>query len=186
MINEVKKLISSRTPEIIEKVRNFVANDPCASLRLMEDSLSTNKETIRTTLHEDLGKTKVGAKFVPHTLNSEQKAMRNIHCRDIISVAENDSNFFKFNATGDEFWCFQYDSQTKPSLKTYLTRTVLYPKQSQLENVDGTKFGEKKLSLQEALALLQNLPSEISDILTDDFSVEEVPANNLLEFSLDF
>ncbi|GFW72368.1 hypothetical protein TNCV_704051 [Trichonephila clavipes] len=44
--------------------------------------------------------------------------------------------------------------------------------------------GEKKLSLQEALDLL-NVPSEISDVLTDDFSDEEVPANNLLKFSLD-
>ncbi|GFW93608.1 hypothetical protein TNCV_48111 [Trichonephila clavipes] len=49
---------SSRAPEIIEKVRNFVANDRCASLRLMEDFLSTKKEMIRTILHEDLGKRK--------------------------------------------------------------------------------------------------------------------------------
>ncbi|GFX31509.1 hypothetical protein TNCV_1781051 [Trichonephila clavipes] len=40
-------------------------------------------------------------------------------------------------------------------------------------------------SLQDTLDLLHNLPSEISDVLTDDFSDEEVPANNLLEFSLD-
>ncbi|GFV55916.1 hypothetical protein TNCV_1390321 [Trichonephila clavipes] len=34
---------SSRTPEIIEKVRNFVLSDHCSSLRLKEDSSSTNK-----------------------------------------------------------------------------------------------------------------------------------------------
>ncbi|GFX51972.1 uncharacterized protein TNCV_3063891 [Trichonephila clavipes] len=39
-------------------------------------------------------------------------------------------------------------------------------------------------SLQEALNSLQNVPSKISDVLADDFS-EEVPSNNLLEFSLD-
>ncbi|GFY08777.1 protein GVQW3 [Trichonephila clavipes] len=61
--------ISSRTPEIIEKVLNFVAND----------SLRINKETIRTILHEGLGKTKVCAKFVLHTLFPEQKPMRNVH-----------------------------------------------------------------------------------------------------------
>ncbi|GFU70255.1 hypothetical protein TNCV_903971 [Trichonephila clavipes] len=47
------------------------------------------------------------------------------------------------------------------------------------------KSGKKMLSLQETLDLLQNLP-EIRDVLTDDFSKEEVPINNLLEFSLDF
>ncbi|GFY06270.1 protein GVQW3 [Trichonephila clavipes] len=54
-----RRSISSRTPEIIDKVRNFVANDRCASLRMMADSLNINKETIRTILHEDLGKAKV-------------------------------------------------------------------------------------------------------------------------------
>ncbi|GFW72809.1 hypothetical protein TNCV_1266521 [Trichonephila clavipes] len=44
---------------------------------------------------------------------------------------------------------------------------------------------KKKLNLQEVLDLLQNQPSEISDVLTDDFS-DEVPANNLLEFLLNF
>ncbi|GFV34399.1 hypothetical protein TNCV_1776881 [Trichonephila clavipes] len=41
-------------------------------------------------------------------------------------------------------------------------------------------------SLQEALDLLQNLPSERSDAPADDSSHEEVRANNSLEFSSDF
>ncbi|GFV64333.1 protein GVQW3 [Trichonephila clavipes] len=73
--------ISSRTPEIIEKVQNFVANDRCTSLRMMIDSLNINKETSRTILHENSGKTKVCAKFVPHTLSPEQKAMRIAHAK---------------------------------------------------------------------------------------------------------
>ncbi|GFS78761.1 hypothetical protein TNCV_3149151 [Trichonephila clavipes] len=43
---------------------------------------------------------------------------------------------------------------------------------------------KKKLYLQEALDLLQNLPSESGDALTDDSSDEDVPAKYLLEFSL--
>ncbi|UYV84600.1 hypothetical protein LAZ67_X002767 [Cordylochernes scorpioides] len=86
---------SSKTPESIEKVREFVANNRSASLRMMAEVLNINKETIRTILHEDLGKTKVCAKFVPHTLTGEQKSLRIAHCRDIISAYENDSNFLK-------------------------------------------------------------------------------------------
>ncbi|XP_018375705.1 PREDICTED: putative uncharacterized protein FLJ37770 isoform X2 [Trachymyrmex cornetzi] len=47
-----------RTPEMIEKVRDFVANDRNASLRMMEEALNISRETIRTILHEDLDKTK--------------------------------------------------------------------------------------------------------------------------------
>ncbi|GFT24377.1 FLJ37770-like protein [Trichonephila clavipes] len=84
--------ISSRTPEIMEKVRNFVADNRYAPLRMMADSFNINKEAIRIILHEDLGKAKVCAKFIPHTLSPEQKAMRSAHCRDIISAAENDKH----------------------------------------------------------------------------------------------
>ncbi|GFT36123.1 hypothetical protein TNCV_3778381 [Trichonephila clavipes] len=47
------------------------------------------------------------------------------------------------------------------------------------------KPAKMKLSLQEALDLLLNLPPEISDVPTDYFSDKEVPENNLLELSLD-
>ncbi|GFU50812.1 hypothetical protein TNCV_2495161 [Trichonephila clavipes] len=47
------------------------------------------------------------------------------------------------------------------------------------------KSGKKRLSLQEALYLLQNQPSESNDALTRDSSHEEVPGNNLLKFSSD-
>ncbi|EGI67907.1 FLJ37770-like protein [Acromyrmex echinatior] len=59
-----------RTSEMIEKVRDFVANDRNASLKMMEEGLNI-RETIRTILHEDFGKTKVRAKFVPHKKRSK-------------------------------------------------------------------------------------------------------------------
>lgn len=102
-----------RTPEMIEKVRDFVANDRNASLKMMEEALNISRETIRTILHEDLGKTKVCAKFVPHTLRSDQKSARINYSRDIVAAAENNPNFLKSIVTGDETWCFQYDPETK-------------------------------------------------------------------------
>ncbi|GFW33200.1 FLJ37770-like protein [Trichonephila clavipes] len=117
MASVVEDQFKSRTPEIIEKVQNFVANDCCASLRMMVDSLNINKETIRTLLHENLGKTKVCAKFVPHTLSPEQKAMRIAHAKDILSATVNDSNFLKFIVTGVETWCFQHDPERKRKVR---------------------------------------------------------------------
>ncbi|GFU75167.1 hypothetical protein TNCV_2056101 [Trichonephila clavipes] len=48
-------------------------------------------------------------------------------------------------------------------------------KKHQPRTCDHQKSGKMELSLQEAKDLLQHLPSEISDVLTDDFSDEEVP-----------
>ncbi|GFW83602.1 FLJ37770-like protein [Trichonephila clavipes] len=73
--------ISSRTPEIIEEVRNFEAIDGCAPLKMMVDSVNINKEAIQTTLLENVGRTKVSVKFAPHTLFPGQKAMRRAHCK---------------------------------------------------------------------------------------------------------
>ncbi|KAG5312914.1 GVQW3 protein, partial [Acromyrmex insinuator] len=54
----------------IKKVRDLVANDRNASLKMMEEALNISRETMRTILHEDLSKTKICAKFVPHTLRT--------------------------------------------------------------------------------------------------------------------
>ncbi|GFX61457.1 protein GVQW3 [Trichonephila clavipes] len=65
--------ISSTTPEIIEKVRNFEANDHCVSLRMMADSLNINNETIQTILDEETGKTSVLNMFhMLYPLNKNQ------------------------------------------------------------------------------------------------------------------
>lgn len=105
--------ISIRTPDSICKVRDYLADHRNASLKMMEEALDINRETIRTILHEDLGKTKVCARFVPHELTDEQKAARLQHCRDLVATARNDPNFMRSIVTGDETWCFQYDPESK-------------------------------------------------------------------------
>ncbi|GFW21921.1 HTH_48 domain-containing protein [Trichonephila clavipes] len=108
--------ISSKTPEIIEKVRNFVANDHCTSLRMMTDSLNINKEIIGN----------VCAKFVPDILSPEQKAMRSAHCSDLISTAENNPNFLKSIVTGDVKRCVSNTTLKKTSRKISSTiKTML-------------------------------------------------------------
>jgi hypothetical protein len=43
---------------------------------MMMDELNISKETTRQILHEDLGKRKNWAKFVPHRLTDQQKQRR--------------------------------------------------------------------------------------------------------------
>lgn len=76
-------------------IKKFVSNNSYASLRMKEYILIIKKEKIRTILHEDLSKTKVSVKFIPHILTEEQKAIRTPHCIDIISAAGDDLNIMK-------------------------------------------------------------------------------------------
>ncbi|UYV72323.1 hypothetical protein LAZ67_9002640 [Cordylochernes scorpioides] len=166
---------SSKTPESIEKVREFVPNNRSASLRMMAEVLHINKETIRTILHEDLGKTKVCAKFVPHTLTGEQKSLRIAHCRDIISAYENYSNFLKSIVTGDETWCFQYDPKTKRQSaewrKKYLaTRWYQY----RVENPRTTL-----LELEQDTGISK---TTIGKIVTEDLKLKKTPAKCIPRF----
>ncbi|UYV64508.1 hypothetical protein LAZ67_3001032 [Cordylochernes scorpioides] len=66
---------SSKTPESIEKVREFVANNRSASLRMMAEVLHINKEMIRTILHEDLECTQKKSR---KRFGSKASHMRNI------------------------------------------------------------------------------------------------------------
>lgn len=51
-----------------QKVLEMIAKDRRMTLRIMIDELGINKEMIRQSFHEDLGKRKIYAKFIPPNL----------------------------------------------------------------------------------------------------------------------
>jgi hypothetical protein len=77
------------------------------------ESLNIPKTVVLRILKEDLGKRKLYARFVPHCLTPEQREDPVTSCQDIIAMADEDKNFFNKIITGDETWCFAYDSETK-------------------------------------------------------------------------
>ena len=58
---------------LIAKVRERIQEERCATMRMMADEFGVNRETIRQTLVEDLGKRKVSSWFVPHSLSDDQR-----------------------------------------------------------------------------------------------------------------
>ena len=68
-----------------------------------------------------MGKRKVCARFLPHSLNDDQKQARVQHSKDMIQAADNDPNFLKTSATGDETWCFQYEPLTKRQSSVWIS-----------------------------------------------------------------
>jgi hypothetical protein len=68
---------------------------------------------------ENLEKQKICARFVPHCLTDEQKALKLQACQEFIQFVGDDHSLFHSTGTGDETWCFQCDPQTKTQSMTW-------------------------------------------------------------------
>ncbi|EZA47753.1 hypothetical protein X777_15520 [Ooceraea biroi] len=100
--NVFKPSVTSRTEENVQKVAEILRNDRCVSARLIEELTNIPKTTVHCILIENLGKRKVCARFVPHTLTDDQKDARVQHCLDMKQTANFDLNFMGSIVTADE------------------------------------------------------------------------------------
>ncbi|GFT41250.1 histone-lysine N-methyltransferase SETMAR [Nephila pilipes] len=80
---------------------------------MIAESLNMSVGSVFTIMMEDLKKKKLCARFVPHTLTTEQKEHRIASSEDLIAAADEDPNFLKTIVTADESWCLEYDPETK-------------------------------------------------------------------------
>ena len=79
----------------------------------MIESLNIPKTVVLRILKEGLGKRKLCARFVPHSLTPEQRE-DGVSCRqDVIAMTDADNFFLNKLITGNETWCFAYDPETK-------------------------------------------------------------------------
>jgi len=95
---------------------------------MTEESLNIPKTVLLRILKEDLGKRKLCARFIPHSLTPEQREDQVTSCQDIIAMADADKNFFNEIVTGDETWCFAYDPETKRQSSEWVGETFPRPK----------------------------------------------------------
>ena len=104
---------TSRTDEIVERVRQKVWSDRCLTVRMIADELGMNSERVWRMIMEDLGMRKIWAKMVPRLLNVGQKERRVQVCQDILEQLETAPKLLKKVVTGNESWIFEYDPLTK-------------------------------------------------------------------------
>jgi len=98
---------------------------------MIAESLNITKTIVLRILNEDLGKSKLCARFIPHYVTPEQRADRVTSCQDIIAMADADKNFFNKVIMGDETWCFACDPETKRQSCEWVGET--YPRLKKLE-----------------------------------------------------
>jgi hypothetical protein len=84
---------------------DLVKHDHRIASRMIAESLNIPKTVVLRIPKEDLGKRKLCARFVPHSLTPEQRGDRATSCQDIVAMANADIFLNKIN-TGDDTWCF--------------------------------------------------------------------------------
>ncbi|XP_054709237.1 protein GVQW3-like [Uloborus diversus] len=104
---------TSTTDDNIERVRKLVRADRRTNIDTIASELGISLGSVHSILHNDLNMHRVCLHMVPKMLSPEQKEMRVTMSRDLIGMADADDSFLRKIITGDETWCFLYDSQTK-------------------------------------------------------------------------
>jgi len=94
---------------------------------MIAESLSIPKTVVLWILKEDLGKRKLCARFVPHSLTPEQREDRVTSRQDIIAMADTDKLFNKI-IKGDETWCFTDDPERERQSSKWTGETYPRPK----------------------------------------------------------
>jgi hypothetical protein len=125
---------STRTEGNIAAVAHLVKNDRRIVSRMIAECLNIPKTVVLLILQEDLGRRKLWARFVPHTLTPEQGEGRVTSCQDIIAMADADKNLFNKIITGDETWCFAYDPETKRQSSEWVGEISCRPRKLKFQN----------------------------------------------------
>ena len=94
-------------------------------VRVIAKELNMNRETVWQIVKEDLGMRKISAKMVPQILTHYQKQRWFHISSDLLRNAET----FDRVITGDETWCFQYNSETKWQSMQWKTQNSPQPKE---------------------------------------------------------
>ena len=116
---------STQTAVNIAAVADLVKNDHWIASRMIAESLNIPKTVVLRILREYLGKRKLCACFVPHSLTPEQREDWVTSCQDIITRADADKHFFNITITGDDTWCFACDPETKWQSSVWACETSL-------------------------------------------------------------
>jgi hypothetical protein len=93
---------------------------------MLTESLNSPENVVLQILKKDLGKRKLCARFVPHSLTPEQREDRVTSCQDIITITDTDKNFFNKIITGEETWCFTHDPEQNDNVLDGLVKHPLF------------------------------------------------------------
>jgi len=123
---------TSRTAEMIEKVRQLIQCDRRMTIVELEQEVGISHRSIHAILSDDLKMRRVSAKFVPRQLTTDQMECHMMVAGDLFEKSTQDPMFFTKIVMGDESWVFAHDPETKMRSAEWHTSSSPRPKKSRL------------------------------------------------------
>jgi len=123
---------TSRTAEMIEKVRQLVQCDRRMTIVELEQEVGISHGSIHAILSDDLKMRLVRAMFVLRQLTTDQMECRMMVVGDFFEESTHDPTFLTKIVLGDESWVFAYDPETNVHSAEWHTSSSPLPKKSSL------------------------------------------------------
>ena len=102
------------TPEIIDHIHDLILEDSRISTKSIAEQLGISRERVGSIIYEDLDMRKVSAKWVPKSLNADQKRQRCQSSEQVLEFFRRDpNNFLSRLVIMDETWLYHYGPETK-------------------------------------------------------------------------
>jgi histone-lysine N-methyltransferase SETMAR len=101
---------------MIQKIHDMVLADRRVTERHIASTVGISQERVHSVLTEDLGMTKLSARWVPRLLTADQKRTRFQMSRENLRLFEADpDNFMRRFVTMDETWGHHFDQSPNNS-----------------------------------------------------------------------
>ncbi len=114
--------ISKVTPEVVNKVKELLAEDNTMCLRVISNRTGLSLRTIHHIIRNKLELKKRPAKWIPHALSDAQKRTRLRMARGLLTRFCCTPSLHDRVITGDESWFFCYELETKRSTSAWLSK----------------------------------------------------------------
>jgi [histone H3]-lysine36 N-dimethyltransferase SETMAR len=125
--------VTVTTEETICAVRRVVMQDRRRSLGEIAQLVGISSERVHFILHENLGLSKVCARWVPRLLTNEQKEFRALLSLNLYHRFVEDEDEFRCRlVTGDETWVYYYDPPTKQHDMQWIQKGKSPPKKARV------------------------------------------------------
>ena len=102
------------TLENITRIQKLIENDRRLTIKQISKKMNISRGTVHTILHEEMGLSKLSARWVPKTLSNLDKANRvEISRKNLDRMNSDPEHFFDRIVTQDETWVHHFDPESK-------------------------------------------------------------------------